>query len=80
MVSAGAVLDELIERAVDRQRFYRPERRPKPGAAAKQCKKRSGKVHWLQLELFADEPISQKCYVLRDAERSLFDLIPEAYD
>jgi hypothetical protein len=77
MVSAGAVLDELIERAVDRQCFYRPERRPKPGAAAKQCKKRSGKVHW---QLFADEPISQKCYVLRDAERPLFDLIPEAYD
>ncbi len=64
MVSAGDVLEELIERAADRRRFYRPTRRPKPGAKAKPS---------MQLELFAQEPVA------RDAERPLFDVIPEAY-
>jgi hypothetical protein len=43
-------------------------------AAARQRRKRSVKLQGgLQLELFADEPIP------RDAERPLFDLLPEAY-
>lgn len=64
LVSAGAILEELIERAADRQRFYRPARRLKPGAKAKQP---------MQLELDF-EPVA------RDPERPLFDLVPEAYD
>jgi hypothetical protein len=56
MVSAGAILEELVERAADRQR-----------------KKRSGNLQGgLQLELFSDEAVP------RDAERPLFDLLPEA--
>jgi hypothetical protein len=64
MVPVSAVLEELVECAADRQRFYRPARRPKLGAKAKPS---------LQLELFSQEPTA------RDAERPLFDLIPEAY-
>jgi len=64
MVSAGAILEQLVERAADRQRFYRPAPRPNPGTVATQS---------LQLELFADQSVP------RDAERPLFDLMPEAY-
>jgi hypothetical protein len=53
MVSAGQVLQELVDRAGDRQAFYRPRRRPRPGVK----NKRSGKPAGLQqLELFADPP------------------------
>ena len=64
LVSAGEILDELVERAADRKRFYRPARRPKPGGKAKPS---------LQLELDF-EPVP------RDPERPLVDLLPEAYD
>ena len=58
MVSAGEVLEELVERAADRRR-----------------RTRSGKLQrGLQLELFADQPVP------RDADRPLFDLLPEAYE
>jgi hypothetical protein len=44
-------------------------------AADRRRKKHGAKQQGsLQLDLFADEPIP------RDAERPLFDLIPEAYD
>jgi hypothetical protein len=33
--------------------FYRPKRRVRPGIAADQCKKRSGELQGVQLELFA---------------------------
>jgi hypothetical protein len=63
LVSAGAILEELVERAADRRR----------------AKKRSGNLQGgLQLELF-DEPITQQSYVPRDPDRPLLDLIPEAY-
>jgi hypothetical protein len=65
LVSCGDVLEELVERTAERQRFYRPARQPKLGAKAKPS---------LQLELFAQGPPT------RDAERPLFDLMPEAYD
>ena len=65
LVSCGDVLEELVERAAERQRFYRPARRLKPGAKAKSS---------LQLELFAQEPVA------RDAERPLLDVFPEFYD
>jgi hypothetical protein len=65
LVSVGEVIGELVERADGRRRFYRPGRRPKLGAKAKES---------LQLELFPQEPVP------RDAERPLFDLLPEAYD
>ncbi len=80
LLSCGQILEELVERAADRrQRFYRPGHRPKPGAVAKQS---------LQLELFADQTDSghEKFMpgingsVPRDAERPLFDLLPEAYE
>ncbi len=48
-MSAGAILQELVERAADRQRFYRPRRRPAPGVAGKPCKTTSNP---LQMELF----------------------------
>jgi hypothetical protein len=58
MVSVSEVLDELTERAADRQR-----------------RKRSAKLQGgLQLELFSDQPVP------RDADRPLFDLLPEAYE
>ena len=59
MVSAGAVLDKLIERAADRRLRKRSSGNLQGG---------------LQLKLFSDEPVA------RDAERPLFDLLPEAYD
>ena len=44
-------------------------------AADRRRKKRSGKLQGaLQLELFADQPVP------RDADRPLFDLLPEAYE
>ena len=52
MVSAGEVLQELVDRASDRRGFYRPRRRPQPGVKDK----RSGSLHPLQLELFAKIP------------------------
>jgi hypothetical protein len=64
LIFAGAVLEEMVERAADRHRFYRPGLQPNPGAKAKSS---------LQLELFAQEPPA------RDAEPPLFDLLPEAY-
>ena len=67
LVSCGDVLEELAERAADRQRFYRPARRPKPGAKAKPS---------LQMEL----DFAQQEPVARDPERPLFDLLPEAYE
>jgi hypothetical protein len=66
MVSAGEILGELVERAADRQRFYRPALRPKPSAKASQS---------LQLEF----DFAQQEPPARDPERPLFDLMPEAY-
>ena len=81
LVSAGDVIQELVERARDRERFYRPERRTKPGIAAKECKKSSGKLQGVQLELFADElKVNCSPSVNSDPDRPLFDLFPEAYD
>ena len=70
MVSASEILEELVERAGERQGFYRPRRRPKPGVADK----RKGKSAAVQLELFGNPEIK------RDADRPLYDLLPEAYD
>jgi hypothetical protein len=56
MVSAGAILDELVERAADRRHSYRR-------AAAKQCKKRGGKLQGgLQLELFPVEESADEMF------------------
>lgn len=72
MVSAGEILEELVERASDRQGFYRPRRRPRPGAK----QQRSGKLQGVQLELFADRPsIVDRA---PDPARPLADLFPEA--
>jgi hypothetical protein len=67
LISCDDVLEELVERAADRQRFYRPACRPKLGAKAKPS---------LQLEL----DFAQQEPVARDADRPLFDLLPEAYE
>jgi hypothetical protein len=59
--------------------FYRPARRV---TAGKRCKKSSRPLQGIQLEMFADPP-DPKFYrpaVIRDPERPLADLFPEAYD
>jgi hypothetical protein len=66
LVSAGEILEELVGRAANCQRFYRPKRRQKPG----ELKPNSP----CSLSWFAHEPVP------RDDGRPLFDLIPEAYD
>ena len=63
LVSCGDVLEELVERAADRQRFYRPARRPKPGAAAQQRKRRmENLLAGLQLELFPVEESAEEMF------------------
>ena len=57
MVQVGEVLQELVERAARR----RPEQRIRPGAAARQCKKRGGKFHG-QLELFPVEESADEMF------------------
>ncbi len=59
MVSAGAILEELVERAADRQHFYRPGRRPAPGVAGKPCKTTSNP---LQMELFPLEESAEQMF------------------
>ncbi len=66
----GAGLDR------DDSQFYRPAKRVRPGIAAGQCKKRSGKLQGLQLELFPGERMSVP---VSDPARPLADLFPEAY-
>jgi hypothetical protein len=62
----------------DDSQFYRPARRTRPGVAAKQCKKRSGKLQGLQLELFPDtQSLNSR---VPDPARPLGDLFPEAYE
>lgn len=64
--------------AAAEEAFYRPERRVRPGRV-KSSHRQS--VVSTQLELFAPAPISQNhnSAIVRDPERPLFDLFPEAY-
>jgi hypothetical protein len=59
--------------------FYRPARRV---SAGKRCKKSSGPLQGIQLELFADPPDARfyRPSVIRDSGRPLADLFPEAYE
>jgi hypothetical protein len=65
--AAGEVRQELADRAAYRRSAYRPARYP--------IKK---KAHG-QLEMFHVEPFEVLANVVRDPERPLADLIPEAY-
>jgi hypothetical protein len=67
------VMAQLFDRSP-----YRPKRRSV--IAAKQCKKRSGKLQGVQLGLFEDfyrPPAPAR--VIADPERPLADVFPEAY-
>lgn len=63
LVSARAILEELVERAGDRESgFYRPTRRTSPRVAANQCKKPGAAVSSLQLELFPIEESADEMF------------------
>jgi hypothetical protein len=69
LVSAGEVLQELVERAAERQHFYRPERRPRPGCPRPQGRKKPGPpLQGTQLSLNFADP-----------DKPLADIFPEAY-
>jgi len=72
LVAASDVIQELVERAAVRQKFYRPARRTKPGARAKPPKTRGGKLEGVQLELDFTT-----CVKPLSSEQPLF---PEAYE
>jgi len=78
LVSAGDVIQELVERAAVRQTFHRPAQRPKPGAARKLARKPAGgKLQGVQLELdFVEKPRA----VENPTQQPLADLFPEAYE
>lgn len=90
LVSAGEVIQELVERVSERQSFYRPGRKLQPGAAKTAdhiSKKSSGQLQGVQLELFHVEPNTSHFSPSNESpnqeanrERPLFDLFPEAYD
>jgi hypothetical protein len=77
-----AALGERLDS--DRPPFHRPEEPVRAGIAAKRCKKRSGKLQGLQLELFPDppDPTFYRPPAARalDPERPLADVFPEAYE
>lgn len=66
----GTILRRCLEAAEDR-RYYRPRRRVKPGAERKRTSEQASK----QLELFA--PPAPR--IVKDPNRPLADLFPEAY-
>jgi len=73
---SGDVLQELADRASDRNHFYRPKRRPRPGVKAK-----GGKLQGIQLELFGvdGQPTSAKWAPSERTRLPLCDLFPTAY-
>lgn len=94
LVSAGEVIQELVERVSERQSFYRPGKRTSPGnpSISRDSRKgvfpksNGGKLQGVQLELFHVEqntyhfsPSNESPNQEANRDRPLFDLFPEAY-
>jgi hypothetical protein len=74
---------EAAERNERSSAFYRPKQPVRPGNAAKGCKKGSGRLQGVQLELFPqNDPNFYRSTLVKakvDPERPLADLFPEAF-